>query len=460
MRFRRNHQMHLDFIPMDAEKIEELETMNKILKKTDRLLDLVTADLAEEVEPHLGRPGMSAEQVLRMALVKQMYELSYEKLYDRVHDSIALRKFCRYEFELPPKASTLQENIKKIRPETFEAVNRALLKYAQQEGIENGKQIRIDTTAVEADIHYPTDSSLIRDGVRVITRILGRARTVFPRAGIEFHNRTRAVKKLAFAIANAKSEKKRLGLYRKLLKYGEEVLCYARSGARKLTLLQENADEQEAALIVAGELVRYAELLAQVIEQTKRRVIQGEKVPAGEKVVSLFETHADIIEKGGRETVFGHKVCLTAGKSSLVTDCLIEEGNSADTGFFPEALERHRKLYGYAPVSTATDGGFASRDNAEYALNMGVKNVSFSKCVGKTLQELLPSGAVHKLLMKFRAGIEGIISALKRGVGLARCLWKGWESFQAYVWSAIFAHNLKILTRLARSRKKRGALAA
>ena len=159
MRLTRDDQMTLDFTPMDAEKLEELEIMDEILKKADGVLDFVTADLSEGVDLDRGRPGMTAEQVLRMALVKQMQGLSYEKLYDQVHDSIGLRKFCRYEFELPPKPSTLQENIKKIQPETFEAVNRALVKYAKREGLEIGEKIRIDSTAVETDIHHPTDSS-------------------------------------------------------------------------------------------------------------------------------------------------------------------------------------------------------------------------------------------------------------------------------------------------------------
>lgn len=457
MRLSRNNQMVLEFTPMDAEKLEELEIMDGILKKADRILDLVTADLCEGVDLDCGRPGMSAEQVLRMALVKQMHKLSYEKLYDRVHDSIALRKFCRYEFELLPKPSTLHENIKKIQPETFEAANQTLVKYAKREGLESGEQIRIDSTAVETDIHHPTDSSLIWDGVRVITRMLKNAKAVFPGAGIEYHNRTRVVKKLVFAIANAKSPKKRLGPYKKLLKYADEVLFYARSGIKKLRSMTGSEEIRSAARLVAGELKTYADLLAQVINQTKRRVIDGEQVPADEKVVSFFETHTDIIEKGGRETVFGHKICLTAGKTSLVTDCLIEPGNPADTEFFPEALKRHRKLYGFTPTATATDGGFASSDNAEFALRMGVKDVSFGKRVGDTLKELLPSGVVHRLLMRFRAGIEGIISALKRGVGLTRCLWKGWGSFQAYVWSSILAHNVKVLTTLVLDRRKAAA---
>lgn len=455
MRKKRNDDAWLDFAPMDPEEIEKLEIMAKILKSADGLLDLLTIDLTEDVNPDLGREGMSAEQVLRMAIVKQMYGWSYKQLYSRVHDSIALRKFCGYEFTWVPKPQTLCENIKKIQPETFEAVNKALVKYARKAGIDDGLKVRIDTTTVETNIHHPTDSSLIRDGVVVITRMLHSARKIFPAAEISFHDRTRVVKKRVFNIANAKNDTQRLGPYQELIGFGKEVLGYARSATKKLQAIDGTQDIRTAARLVGTQLKEAAALLAKVIKQTKQRVIKGRHVPADEKVTSFFEPHTDIIEKGGRETVFGHKVCVTVGKGNLVLDAMIEPGNPADTEFFQAALDRHRKLYGYAPQSTAADGGFASKANAEYALSKGVVNVSFSKRVGKTLDELLPVPAVQKLLRKFRAGVEGIISALKRGVGLGRCLWKGWESFQSYVWSSIVAHNLKMLTATMFTRRRR-----
>lgn len=455
MRDRRDDDMWLDFTPIDPETKEKFEIMDKILKSADRELDLVLADLTEGVDLADGRPGMSAEQVLRMVIVLQMYDLSYEQLYARVDDSHMLRKFCRYEFKWVPKPSTLQENIQKLRPETLATINHALVKYANKEGIDDGAKVRIDTTAVETNIHHPTDSSLIWDGVRVLTRMLRSARSLFPAAKIVFHNRTRVVKKRVFAVANTKSDTERVKLYRELVGFAEEVLGYGRDAVRNLKGLAGMEDTREAARVVAAEIKDMADLLAQVIDQTRRRVFKGQKVPAEDKVVSLFEPETDIIEKGGRETVFGHKVCLTVGKGNLVLDAIMERGNPADTEFFPEALDRHRALYGHAPETVAADGGFASTDNAQYALDQGVVNVSFSKRVGQALRDLLPDRAMQKLLFKFRAGVEGIVSALKRGVGLARCLWKGWESFQSYVWSSIVAHNLKMLTATERKRRRR-----
>lgn len=455
MRDIRSDQMWLDFLVVDPKDKEKFEIMDEILKSARPEMDLVLADLTEGVDLSVGRTGMSATQVLRMALVKQMYGFSYERLSARVADSNMLRKFCDYEWGAVPAAQTLQENIRKLRPGTLEAVNRALVKYARKEKIDDGRKVRIDTTAIETNIHHPTDSSLIWDGVRVLTRMLRSARRVFPDARIAFHNHTRAVKKRVFAIANAKSAEAKVRLYRELVSYAKDVLGYARDAVKELKHLDGTEDVRMAARIVASEIKEVADLLARVIDQTRRRVFNEEKVPADEKVVSLFDPDTDIIEKGGRETIFGHKVCLTVGKGNLVLDAMMERGNPADTAFFPEALDRHRAQYGRAAETVAADGGFASTANGEYALAQGVVNVSFSKRVGRALRGLLPDRALRKLLFKFRAGVEGIISALKRGVGLGRCLWKGWESFQSYVWASIAAHNLKMLTDTVWKRRQR-----
>jgi len=455
MRDVRDRQMVFDFNPVDPAIEEKFQIMDEILRTADPELYRVLADLTEGVDLATGRPGMTAEEVTRMVIVKQMYGWSYADLHARVSDSICLRKFCGYEVSLVPKSQTLQENIGKIKPETLEAIFQALVRYARKEGIDTGEKVRIDTLAVETNIHHPTDSSLIDDGVRVLTRMLRSARRVFPGAGIEFHDRTRVVKKRVFAVANAKRTAERVRRYRELVKYAQEVLGYARNGVRRLKKHGNTEDVRAAARVAAGEIQQMADLLAQVIDQTKRRVLKGESVPADEKVVSLFEPHTDIIEKGGRETVFGHKMCVTVGRGNLVLDAIIERGNPADTEFFPEALDRHCQFYGKAPESVAADGGFASNENAQYAKAKGVEHVSFTKRVGRMLRSLLPDAAMQRLLYRFRAGVEGIVSALKRGVGLGRCLWRGWESFESYAWSSLAAHNLKMLTETVWQRRRR-----
>ena len=446
MRRAYGEQQMLDFTPIDAKVIKELETMDEIVNSAHTKLFLLEQDLVGDANPDIGRNGMSADRVLRLALIKQKYGWSYEDLYTRVSDSIALRRFCHYEYDRVPKPSTIHENIKKITPETFEAINEEFKRYATRQGIDLGEQVRFDSTGVESNIHYPRDSVLIGDGVRVVTRFLYQARKLFPKAEITFHDRCRAVKKRVFAISNTRDQKKRKKLYKELYAFGREVVGYGRAAITRLFALQGTEEEKEAARFIARELRDYVRLLSKILDQTDRRVFKDKKVPADEKVVSIFEPHTDVIEKGGRETIFGHKVFLAVGCRNLVLDCLIEEGNPADTELFPELLGRHRTFYRRAPKDVATDTGFASEANARCAQKSGVENISFGRGRGKKLNELLPEGPLQKILRRFRAGVEGIISALKRGVGLTRCLWKGWESFRAYVWSAICAHNLKMLT--------------
>jgi IS5 family transposase len=197
-----------------------------------------------------------------------------------------------------------------------------------------------------------------------------------------------------------------------------------------------------------AQVVHYRPLIQQVIEQTRRRVLGGERVPAKEKIVSLFEEHTDIVIKGSRDVQYGHKLNLTSGKSGLIMDVVIEAGNPADSERFIPMLERHIALYGTAPRQVAGDGGYASVENVKQAKAKGVQDVAFHKKRGLSIEQMVKSTWVYRKLRNFRAGIEAGISCLKRAYGLARCTWKGIEHFRAYVWSSVVAHNIGLLTRL------------
>lgn len=185
------------------------------------------------------------------------------------------------------------------------------------------------------------------------------------------------------------------------------------------------------------------------LDQTERRVFQGENVPAADKIVSLFEPHTDILVKARRETRFGHKLNLTTGKSGLILDAVIEAGNPADSERFLPLIERHRAHYGRVPRQVAADGGYASTDNLERAKALGIQDVAFHKKRGLKVEEMTKSPRVYRKLRNFRAGIEAGISCLKRAYGLARCTWKGLDHVKAYIWSSIVAHNLTLFARLA-----------
>ena len=197
-----------------------------------------------------------------------------------------------------------------------------------------------------------------------------------------------------------------------------------------------------------AEFRHYRPLIERIIAQTERRVLQGEAIPANDKIVSLFEPHADIIVKGGREVQYGHKLNLTTGRSGLILDLVIEAGNPADSERFLPMLNRHIDFYGEAPRQAAADGGYASRHNLGQAKALGVRDLAFHKKAGLRVEDMVKSNWVYRKLRNFRAGVESDISCLKRAYGLARCIWRGLDHFRAYVWSSAVAYNLALFARL------------
>jgi IS5 family transposase len=192
----------------------------------------------------------------------------------------------------------------------------------------------------------------------------------------------------------------------------------------------------------------YRPLVERIIRQSERRVLAGEPVAAGEKLISLFEEHADIIVKGSRDTEYGHKLNLTTGRSGMILDLVIEAGNPADSDRLLPMLARHVAFYGQAPRQAAADGGFATRGNLATAKAWGVCDMAFHKKAGLRIEDMVRSKWVYRKLRNFRAGIEAGISCLKRAYGLARCTWRGLDHFKAYVWSSVVAYNLVLFTRL------------
>jgi len=330
MRIVSDRQKTLSFTSVRVSARQRWETISDVLDANPQIAALVWDDLTTgkdgKRKKKTGARGMSAEQVLRFAIVQRYEDLSYRRLYDRVEDTVVLRKFCRAEFARIPAVSTLQENIKRLRPETLERVNGAIVLHAAREGVEDGKRVRIDTTGVENNIHYPRDSRLLWDSVRVLTGILRRAETELPWLTGKFSDHTRSAKKLLFKITNSRGSKRRKPLYRKLIATTRKVEGY---GQRALELLGpemcNDFDEMFIAADCASALEHFLPLVQSVIEQAERRVIKSEQVAAADKVLSIFEPHADIIKKGQREIIYGHKVLVTAGKSNLILDCRILE---------------------------------------------------------------------------------------------------------------------------------------
>lgn len=419
---------------------QELQMAARVLDAHPEIGEFVQNDLLQGRRGDRGRRGLSGDQVLRIALLKQIHGLSYRELEFHLQDSDAFRAFVGLGFKDRPSHQVLQSNVKRIRPATWEAIHRILIRFAQKEGIERGRTIRGDTTVVDAAIHEPSDSSLLWDCVRVATRLMHRMAQRKPALRKVFSDHTRRAKRRAYTIKFHRRRKDMASQYRDLIRVAQAVRDDA-------AVFVEKATRVEVLQALVAELQTLLPRLDRVLDQARRRVLDGEKVPSEEKIVSIFEPHTDIIVKDNRETRYGHKVYLTGGKSSLVLDCVIEEGNPADSTLINRSLERHVDLFGTAPRQAAFDGGFASKENITTAKALGVEDIAFHRKRGLEISDMVRSAWVFRRLRDFRSGIEGCISTLKRAFQMDRCTWRGSSSFRAYVWSSVTSFNLIVLAR-------------
>jgi IS5 family transposase len=314
---------------------------------------------------------------------------------------------------------------------------------AREERIEPGRMVRVDSTVTAALMHEPSDSSLLWDAARVMVRLLNDADTLIG-GSLVWRDHHRAAKKRAHAIKFTRGRPNRLRHYRALIKITRATLAYLDQAAKQLWQVPDPI----AVALWQGEFHHFRPLIERIIWQTERRVLCGEPVAAGDKIVSLFEPHADIIVKGRRDVDYGHKLNLTTGRSGLILDLVIEAGNPADSERFLPMVDRHIDFYGQAPHQAAADGGYASRNNLSQAKARGVRDMAFHKKAGLRIEDMVKSRWVYRKLRNFRAGIEAGISCLKRAYGLTRCTWRGLDHFKAYVWSSVVAFNLALFARL------------
>jgi len=448
MRKTRNQQLPLTEVTADHPKAKELLKISEILDHNPSIYDLALQDLGLS-DNGVGANGMTSEQVIRAAIITQTEGYSYRELAFHLADSRSFRQFCRIGIGGKSfKKSALQQGIKAISDKTWEHINRVLVGYAQDHGIEKGRKVRVDCTVVESNIHAPYDSELLVDANRVLARLLTAAKTEFSGIVFSFMDHRRRSKRRNLEIMNARNGDGRKRPYKDLIEVTEKSIGYGEFCLKSLSSYKAaTLEEYGMRNWLINQLNHYLPLARQVVCQTRRRVITGEAVPAPEKIVSIFEPHTDIIRKDRRDTYYGHKICVTGGSSNLILDCVILEGNPADSELTEMMLDRQNTMYGRYPLKAAFDGGFTSHANLEQAKANGVKDVCFSKGRGLSEEDMCRSKRVYKGLRKFRAGIESAISWLKRSFGLTRCKWKGFDSFKSYVWASIVSANLLTLAR-------------
>ena len=424
----------------------EYKLVSEILDKHPEILEMAHRDLAKlsKATSRRGRKAdFTSENLLRAILVMQREGLDYREASVRIAESDTLQNFCRLIKKRSLDFTLLNKAFCAIRPETWEMMNHALGLGAVADEVISIEHLRTDTTVTECNIHWPTDSSLLWDTYRVIAREMSRGRRIDPLScPWRFH--VKKIKNMEFFItrySNSKS-KKRLRQVRQRMKElivrVEEVL----EKAEKFVAWAERSTCLEL-MAVGVVLADYLPVMRQVAVAARRREFDGEKVPHGEKVFSIFEPHAELIMRGrrSRPVEFGHKVLLTQSKEKFITDFVVLEENRGDEELLPMVFDRHQEKYGRRPESIAADKGFCPDADTYEELEEQVDYLG----VPRRTRDF--GDAMMSIWQQWRAGIEGTISCLKRAFRLARCCFRGFKNFASAIGSAVFCHNLTILAK-------------
>jgi IS5 family transposase len=427
---------------------EKYKQISRILDGQAMVLDLVHEDLKtlsqDSGSGRRGREGdFTSETILRMLIVHMVEGLSLRDTVIRVAESDFLQDFVRIRRRATMDFTFLDKCLLAIRPQTWRQVNEALAKALAAEGKIDPAVVRADTTVVESNIHWPTDSSLLWDVWRVVSRVLKRARKLDRQAvPHRFHNRK--IKRLWLFITRfikSKSAARQREVKRQFRTLIERVAWIVENAVEFCTYARSSADLELQAL--AAELETMLPAMKQVVEQARRAQLQGETVPAAERVFSIFEPHTELIMRGRREkpVEFGHKVLLVQTSEKFITDYEVYEKQHADSSLTRPVIERHEKLFGERPVVLAADKGFCP-DAEEYAKLQ--KQVGML-AIPKRLRDM--ADALMGVWQAFRAGIEGTISGLKRAFRLSRCFYRQFKGFVTAIGLGVFSHNLVVLAK-------------
>jgi IS5 family transposase len=413
------------------------------LNQHPEICEMVKDDITMGQESSsFGRQDMpTVEQIVRAAIYKEMKNLTYRELEYAQHDSRMCSTFIKLDERKALSFEAYQKYISRISGESLNKVMIAINRIAIGEGLEDCKSIRTDGTVVETNIHYPTNNSLIWDCIKTIDRLLKKLKD----SGVDIKPRSykKQAKKTHYKINNTKKKEEREEEFKKQIKLLRSSINQAE---RALTAtLPKTIEDWIEAQAVIKELKGLLPKAEKVYDISWRHEILGESVPNKEKIFSIFEDHTDIIVKGAREVEFGHKVNLAGGKSNLILDCRILDGNPADATIYGDVLDRIQENYGIVPRDIVTDGGYASKDNVRIAQGKGIINIVFNKIKG-SLQNIVRSKNMETRLKKWRSGIEAVISNLKRGYELFRCDWKTRAHFDAKVYWNVIAYNIRVMT--------------
>jgi len=400
-----------------------------------------------------GRLGVPAEIVLRMLLLKHIRNWSFAVVEREVRANLVYREFTRVGAAKVPDAKTLGRQARALGPEIVKQIHERLVALAVENKVIQGRRMRVDTTVVETNIHYPTDSSLLGDGTRVLTRLMKKVTAIAGAAGTKMRDRMRSIQRNVMRIGRAARIKGERGkkaiavLCRKVLATTGRVTAQAKRFSAEIAGGVKSAADilKQAALNgLKQEIDTMVERTGQVVRQAKARVFGGDTRTDG-KIVSVFEPSTEVIRKGkaSKPTEFGKMVKVQEVENQMVIDYEVYDKKPSDTDLLIPAIERHETLTGRTPDLAAADNGFFSARNEAAAHARGVKRVSIpNRSTKSEARRETQKKRWFKKGQKWRTGCEGRISLLKRRHGLRRSLYKGEAGMKRWVGLGVIADNL------------------
>lgn len=467
MRCKRNNQDELSFAPahlrVTRRYYRTYENISRILDENREVVDLVHRDLrnpSKYREPATKKQGwqrFSSDTVLRVLLVQVIEGLSLRQTVVRVDDSDGLRRFTRIHNGAMMDFSTLDKLKNSIRPETWKKINRCLARHAAQKELISAEDLRLDTTAVETNIHYPSDSALMWDVYQVLARLIRKARDLDLAAVGNGRLHCRRAKKLTMRIRRitrrkGRSPKQLQTHYERLIREVERILDWATTIASNLSEQQHRhqGGQRRSVEALVNQSRHFVALGLRVVDQSRRRVLCGESVPNDDKIFSIFEEHTELLKRGkaGKPIEFGHMIQLEQVREKFITGYAAFDKRPVEHQLIHPALKNHQAVFGQYPDCITADRAYWENQEAIDALAEKVPVVSIGKNGKPNNHDLQrESDPEFREGQRFRAGVEGTISFIKRSLRLARCFNKGWTQFVCTVGAAIFAHNLLNLAR-------------
>jgi len=453
-----------------AEEVADLQ--EDWMKHADRVLEdeqLITAVYDALARRHpksrtRGRKGTPADVVLRLLLLKHIRNWSYQVLEREVRTNLVYRDFTHVGGAKAPDAKTMGRWGLALGPEEVEKIHCRVVELAKENHIVKGRKMRLDTTVVETNIHYPTDSNLLGDGVRVLIRAMKRIGEIAGKQGAKLRDRSRSVKfrileigRIARTKGGPNRERLQQG-YEKLLSTVGRVVGQAKRFSDEIAEgVKRSADVMEQAALkgLRQELDTIVPRVQQVIRQAKQRIFGGDTHVA-EKLVSIFEPTTEIIRKGkaSKPTEFGKMVKIQEGENQIITDYAVYEKRPSDSELVIAALDAHEKKLGCIPRLVAGDAAFYSAKNEAAAHDRGVKRVCIpSRSTKSADRKREQKKRWFKQGQKWRTGCEGRISVLKRRHGLRRCLYRGDAGMKRWVGLGVIADNLTHIGTVLAERK-------